>query len=89
MSVVHQLTVQDPIGLHARPVGQIVAAVKESGLTVSLQRPGGPPFAATSALKMLSMKVKAGEPLEVVVDTNDSDTGLLLAKNIEALINQG
>ena len=36
MTINHTFTVTDPIGLHARPVGQIVTLVRESGATVTL-----------------------------------------------------
>ncbi len=34
------VTIEDPIGLHARPAGQIVELVKESGLTVRMGKAG-------------------------------------------------
>ncbi len=87
-NIVHTITVEDPIGLHARPVGQIVTLVRESGLTVSLRRPGGPEASAVSALKMLAMKVKVGESLEIVVESDDAEEARALAASVEALINQ-
>ena len=36
-ALVHTITVTDPIGLHARPVGQIVTLVREHGATVTLR----------------------------------------------------
>ena len=86
---VHILVVSDPIGLHARPIGQIVTLVKESGLDVSLRRPGEESVAALSALKLLAMKVKTGETLEVVIAGADDATAGDTAKRIEQLINQG
>jgi len=86
---VHTLIVSDPIGLHARPIGQIVTLVKESELDVSLRRPGGVGVAAVSALKLLAMKVKTGEELEVVIAGADEETAANVASRIEHLINQG
>ena len=40
-SFVHTVTVLDPIGLHARPVGQIVTLVRETGATVTLRSASG------------------------------------------------
>ena len=85
----HTLIVTDPIGLHARPIGQIVSLVKTEGVHVALRRPGGPDVAAVSALKLLSMKVKSGEEIDVVVEASDSDAAREIALSIEALINQG
>ena len=86
--VVRAITVMDPIGLHARPVGQIVTLVRESGMTVTLRRPDGLEASAVSALKMLAMRVKVGESLEIVIDAEDSEAATALGASIEALINQ-
>jgi phosphocarrier protein HPr len=86
---VHSMTVTDPIGLHARPIGQIVTLVKEAGATVSLRRPGGEGSSAISALRLLAMKVKTGETLEVVIEDSGSSTPEALAQQIEHLINEG
>ena len=59
--------VRDPIGFHARPVGQVVAQVKASGLDVVVRRVGEDGVVANSPLKLLAMKVKTGESLEVVI----------------------
>jgi phosphocarrier protein HPr len=85
---VHTLVVSDPIGLHARPIGQIVTLVKESGHNVSLRRPGDASVAAVSALKLLAMKVKTGETLEVVIDGAENAAAIDIAQRIEHLINQ-
>ena len=79
----------DPIGLHARPVGQIVTLVRESGATVTLRNSEGKEASAASALKMLAMKVKSGESLELVIDAEDYAAGHALAEAIEALVNEG
>jgi phosphotransferase system HPr (HPr) family protein len=86
---VHTVTVTDPIGLHARPIGQIVTLVKNSTALINLRRPGGPDTAAVSALKLLAMKVKSGETLEIVIDGVDADEAARLASRIELLINEG
>ncbi|MBT5575807.1 MAG: HPr family phosphocarrier protein [Microbacteriaceae bacterium] len=88
-SFVHTVTVLDPIGLHARPVGQIVTLVRETGATVTLRSASGSEAAATSALKMLALKVKTGETLEIVVESAGSSEPEALAREIESLINQG
>jgi len=88
-SFVHTVTVLDPIGLHARPVGQIVTLVRETGATVTLRSASGSEAAATSALKMLALKVKTGETLEIVVESAGSSEPEVLAGEIESLINQG
>lgn len=89
MTISHTMTVMDPIGLHARPVGQIVTLVRESGATVTLRTSEGKEASAVSALKMLAMKVKSGDALELVIDAEDDAAGQALATAIESLVNEG
>jgi len=63
--------IEDPIGLHARPAGQIVKLVKESGLTVRMGKPSQELVLANSPLRMMALKAKTGEQLVVEVDTDD------------------
>ncbi len=65
------VTVLDPIGLHARPAGQIVKLVKESGLEVRIGKAGEEMVKANSPLRMMALKAKTGEELLVEVDTDD------------------
>ncbi|MEY4962478.1 MAG: hypothetical protein RLZZ249_1175 [Actinomycetota bacterium] len=65
------VTVLDPIGLHARPAGQIVKLVKESGLEVRIGKAGEEMVKANSPLRMMALKAKTGEELLVEVDTED------------------
>ena len=65
------VTVLDPIGLHARPAGQIVKLVKDSGLEVRMGKPGEDLVKANSPLRMMAMKAKTGEELLIEVDSDD------------------
>ena len=79
--------VRDPIGFHARPVGQVVAQVKASGLDVVVRRVGEDGVVANSPLKLLAMKVKTGESLEVVIPSAGLEAEALaqaLAETINA-----
>ncbi len=66
-----EVEVLDPIGLHARPAGQIVKLVKESGLEVTIGRPGEEFAKANSALRLMALKIKTGETLTVEIETSD------------------
>jgi phosphotransferase system HPr-like phosphotransfer protein len=66
-----------------------VTLVRETGATVTLRSASGSEAAATSALKMLALKVKTGETLEIVVESAGSSEPEALAGEIESLINQG
>lgn len=65
------LTIEDPIGLHARPAGQIVKLVKESGIEVRIGKAGEELVKANSPLRMMALKAKTGEELLVEIDTDD------------------
>lgn len=84
----HSVVVSDPVGLHARPIGQIVSLAKTAGVQIHLSRPGGVAVAAVSALKLLAMKVKTGEEITVLVEADDDETAKRVARDIETYINQ-
>ncbi len=64
------VTIENPIGLHARPAGRIVKLVKDSGLTVRIGKVGEELVLATAPLRMMALKAKTGEVLVVEVDTD-------------------
>lgn len=66
-----QVVIEDPIGFHARPAGQIVKLVKESGVEVRIGKPGDKMVRANSPLSLMALKGKTGETLVVEVDTDD------------------
>lgn len=78
-----EVTVLDPIGLHARPAGQIVKLVKESGLEVRMGKPGAELVKANSPLRMMAMKAKTGEVLSVEVDSDDEAVAQSLITQIQ------
>ncbi len=65
------VTIEDPIGFHARPAGQIVKLVKDSGLEIRMGRVGENLVKANSPLSLMALKGKTGEQLTVEVDTED------------------
>lgn len=72
MSVIQgQVQVLDPIGLHARPASQIVKLVKESGLEITIGRPGEEFAKANSALRLMALKISTGETLTIEIPTTD------------------
>ena len=81
-----EVTVLDPIGLHARPAGQIVKLVKESGLEVSIGRPGEEFAKANSALRLMALKIKTGETLTVEIEAADEGTANVLVAQIQEFL---
>jgi phosphocarrier protein HPr len=78
-----ELTVLDPIGLHARPAGQIVKLVKESGLEVMIGKRGQEPIKASSPLRMIGLQAKTGEVLVVEIQTDDPAVGQQLVSQMQ------
>jgi phosphotransferase system HPr (HPr) family protein len=78
--------VLDPIGLHARPAGQIVKAVRDSGLEVQVASESGQVVSALSALRMLAMKVKTGETIEVLVENAEDSAAEALVAQIQEFL---
>jgi phosphotransferase system HPr (HPr) family protein len=78
-----EVEVLDPIGLHARPAGQIVKLVKESGLEVTIGRPGEEFAKANSALRLMALKIKTGERLTVEIETADEAVANDVAAQIQ------
>jgi len=81
-----QVTIEDPIGFHARPAGQIVKLVKESGLEVRIGKPGEKMVKANSPLSLMALKGKTGEALTVEVDTEDTDQGNQVIAQIQEFL---
>jgi len=80
------VTVHDPIGLHARPAGQIVKLVKESGLEVRMGMAGQQLAKANSPLRMLALKAKTGQELDVEVDSDDEAVATALIAQIQEFL---
>ena len=80
------VTIEDPIGFHARPAGQIVKLVKESGLEVRMGKVGGTLVKANSPLGLMAMKGKTGEELTVEVDTDDEAKGQSIIDQIQEFL---
>lgn len=81
-----EVEVLDPIGLHARPAGQIVKLVKESGLEVQIGRPGDEFAKANSALRLMALKIKTGERLSVEIEAADEGVAQGLVDQIQEFL---
>ena len=79
------VTVASSVGLHARPAKLLITAAKESGLSVTIGRPGEAAVNAASMLSVLALGAKCGEEVEITVpDGPDSDAVLATLVDIVA-----
>ena len=72
--ITRTLTVLSKVGLHARPVTLISKLAKElgeQGITLRIGRNAEQLVAATSSLRMLTLKIASGEAVLVEVGTDD------------------
>ena len=76
------VNVGSAVGLHARPAALIAEAAAELDHEVTLGVPGGEPVDASSALLIMTLGSKQGDPVEV-----SSDDQAALEK-IAALVEQ-
>lgn len=65
-------TIQDPLGLHARPAGVLVKKAKEYGSTITIQK-GDKEAQASKLLAVMTLGVKSGEEVTVKVEGIDED----------------
>lgn len=61
------------VGLHARPASAIAKAAGESGHRVTLASPEGKQANAASVLMLLTLGVKAGDPVTITVTGDDAE----------------
>ena len=65
-----KFTVTDPVGIHARPAGVLVKAVKASGSTVNITK-GDKTVDASRLMAVMSLGVKQGEEINISVEEDD------------------
>ena len=63
-------TIQDALGIHARPAGQLVKVVKGFSSKVTLHK-DGKAVDATRLMSLMCMGVKHGDALHITVEGED------------------
>jgi phosphocarrier protein len=84
-----RVTVASPVGLHARPAAVFVRTASNTGVGVTIARPGGAPVDARSMLAVMSLDVRGGEEVVLAAEGEGCDAALdelatLLATDLEA-----
>lgn len=63
--------ITDEVGIHARPAGLLVKAVKELGAKVTIAK-GDKSAEAQKLMAVMALGVKKGETVTVIVDGDDA-----------------
>lgn len=69
-------TITDPLGIHARPAGQLAKVAKGFADTVVTVSKGGTAAKATQLMKLMSLGVKQGDEVAVAADGPSEDAAL-------------
>lgn len=67
-----QYTIKDPSGLHARPAGLLVKAVKATDSHVTIEK-DGKAVAADRLLSVMGMGIRCGDTVTVTVSGGDEE----------------
>jgi phosphotransferase system HPr (HPr) family protein len=80
------LTVNHPVGLHARPAAQFVqtASKFEAEITVANKTKESDPVSAKSILSVLTLGVHQGYEIEITADGSDEDDALKVLEQLVA-----
>lgn len=74
-------TITDPVGIHARPAGLLVKAVKALDSTVTIAKADGKSAVGTKLMALMGLGIKQGDNVTITVDgTNEEADCAALAK---------
>ena len=68
-----EYTITDPVGIHARPAGLLVKAVKALDSTVTIEKVGGRSVAASKLMAVMGLGIKQGDTVSVTVEGGSED----------------
>ncbi len=66
-------TITDPVGIHARPAGLLVKAVKEHASTIKIKTADGREADAKKLLALMGLGIKQGDSVTVSIEGDDEE----------------
>lgn len=72
--------IQDALGIHARPAGQLIKVVKELDSTVTIEKEGGKSTVATKMMALMGLGIKGGDTIIVTVEGGNVDANLQVVR---------
>lgn len=70
-------TIKDPLGIHARPAGQLAKLAKSYGDTVITVSKDGTTVKASQLMKLMSMSIKQGNEIVVAAEGPIEDEAIV------------
>ena len=61
-------TITDPVGIHARPAGLLVKAIKALDSSVTIAKADGKSAAGTKLMALMGLGIKQGDTVTVTVE---------------------
>jgi phosphocarrier protein len=68
--------IEDEIGIHARPAGNLVKLIKTFSSTVTIEKEGKPPVSGTALMKIMGLGVKCGDTVKFTIVGDDEESAL-------------
>ena len=68
-----EYTITDPVGIHARPAGMLVKAIKALDSTVTIAKADGKSAVGTKLMALMGLGIKQGETVTVTVEGGDEE----------------
>ena len=76
-----EYTINDPLGIHARPAGMLVKEAKAFADTVVTITKNGTTVKATQLMKLMSLGVKQGDVVTFIADGANEDAAIIAMSN--------
>lgn len=67
-------TITDPVGIHARPAGLLVKAVKTLDSTVTIAKADGKSAAGTKLMALMGLGIKQGDTVYVTIEGENEES---------------
>ena len=68
-------TIKDPLGIHARPAGQVVNEAKKYGSTIMIDA-GEKQANATRLMAVMTLGIKCGQSVTITAEGDDEDAAI-------------
>lgn len=66
-------TITDPVGIHARPAGLLVKAIKALDSTITIAKADGKSAGGAKLMALMGLGIKQGETVTVTVEGGNED----------------